>query len=83
MSGELGSFASSSFWEGDQEAVETDNVVAVDMQNTSIVGPEQEKEREMGVYRSLKSSKAVAIVDGCVASCFLSHVFKIFIINRP
>ena len=67
MSGELGSLAASSFWEGGQEAVENDNVAAVDMRNTSIIDPEQEKDWETGVYRSLESLKAVAIIDGYVA----------------
>lgn len=52
------------------------------MWNTSIVGPEQEKDWEMGAYRSLESLKAPAIINGCVTCYFLSHVFKILIIPK-
>ena len=79
MSGELCSLASSSFRAGGQEVVENENVVAVDMRNASIFGPEQEKDQETGVYHSLESLKAVAILDGCVA--FFAF-FKRLIIQR-
>jgi hypothetical protein len=69
VSDELSSLASSSFWEGGQEAVENDDVV--EMRNATMVGPEQEKEWETAMYRALESLKAVAVVDGCVTSFFL------------
>ena len=49
--------------------------MVVDMRNTSVVGPEQEKEWETGVYRALESLKAVAIVDGCVVHLSCSFSF--------
>jgi nuclear pore complex protein Nup107 len=76
VSSELGSLTRADFWEGGQEAVENDNVVAMDNAEHFYCRPRiGEGLGNGGVYRSLESLKAVAIVDGCVASCFFPRVF--------